>query len=258
VALRKTNLPEISKIDGQVGGRLWRCTVDHIVAYGPFLLKGILVTITLSICSVIVAVSLGLAGALASKSKSALAKKTAFGYTTIVRGIPDLVVMLLLYNGGQMALNYFGSVTGLWSYVELNRFVAGVTAIGFVYGAYMSETFRGAYMAIPVGMIEAGVSFGMSRSVLFRRIIWPHLVRLALPGFTNNWLTLMKSTALVSVIGLEDIVYNGFAAGRATREPFTFMLVALAVYLILTVISDVGLRVLERRNNRGVVRGIWR
>lgn len=232
--------------------------MDNIVAYGPFLLKGIFITISLSVCSIIVAVFFGLAGAIASHSKSRLAKKTASAYTTIVRGVPDLVFMLLLYYGGQTTLNYLGNVTGLWSYVELNRFVAGVIAIGFMFGAYMSETFRGAYMAIPGGMIEAGVSLGMSRNVLFRRIIWPHLVRLALPGFTNNWLTLMKSTALVSVIGLEDIVYNGFAAGRATREPFTFMLVALAVYLVLTVISDIGLRILERRNTRGVVKGIWR
>jgi ABC-type arginine transport system permease subunit len=105
-------------------------------------------------------------------------------------------------------------------------------------------------------MIEAGVSVGMTRSTLFRRIIWPQLVRYALPGFTNNWLTLMKTTALVSVIGLEDIVYNGFAAGRATREPFTFMLIALLVYLVLTILSDTGLRALERRYTRGVVRGV--
>lgn len=232
--------------------------MDKIVAYGPFLLKGIWVTIALSLCSVIVAVLLGLASAAASHSKSRIGRKTASFYTTLVRGIPDLVFMLLLYNGGQMALNYLGGLTGFWSYMELNRFVAGFIAIGFVFGAYMSETFRGAYMTIPVGMIEAGISFGMTRRILFRRIVWPHLVRLALPGFTNNWLTLMKSTALVSVIGLEDIVYNGFAAGRATREPFTFMVVALMVYLVLTIISDIGLRVLERRNTRGVVRGIWR
>lgn len=232
--------------------------MDKIIAYGPFLLQGIWVTIALSLCSVIVAVLLGLANAAASHSKIRIARRTASFYTSVVRGIPDLVFMLLLYNGGQMALNYLGGLTGLWSYVELNRFVAGVIAIGFVFGAYMSETFRGAYMAIPVGMIEAGISFGMTKRILFRRIVWPHLVRLALPGFTNNWLTLMKSTALVSVIGLQDIVYNGFAAGRATREPFTFMIVALVVYLVLTIISDIGLRMLERRNTRGVVRGIWR
>lgn len=232
--------------------------MDHILAYGPFLLRGIGVTVALSMCSIIVAVLFGLASAMASTSKSVLARKTAAFYTTIVRGIPDLVVMLLLYNGGQVALNYLGSVTGLWKFAELNQFVAGVITIGFIFGAYMSETFRGAYMAIPRGMVEAGISVGMRRSVLFRRIVWPQLIRYALPGFTNNWLSLMKTTALVSVIGLEDIVYNGFSAGRATREPFTFMLLALAVYLVLTIISDFGLHALERRYTRGVIRGVVR
>lgn len=232
--------------------------MDNIIEYGPFLLRGIVVTVSLSICSIIVAVILGLVGAAASLSKSKWANQAASIYTTVVRGIPDLVFMLLLYNVGQVALNYFGSVTGLWSYTELNRFIAGVITIGVIFGAYMSETFRGAYMAIPKGMIEAGISLGMSPGALFRRIVWPQLVRYALSGFTNNWLTLMKTTALVSVIGLEDVVYNGFAAGRATREPFTFMMSALFVYLVLTIISDIGLRALERRYTRGIERGVWR
>jgi histidine transport system permease protein/arginine/ornithine transport system permease protein len=232
--------------------------LDNIVSYSPFILRGVGVTVALSVCSIVVAVVLGLAGAMASISKNPVAKRIASSYSTIVRGIPDLVFMLLLYNGGQVALNYLGEATGLWSFVELNQFVAGVVAIGIIFGAYMSETFRGAYLAIPGGMIEAGVSLGMARITLLRRIVWPQLVRYALPGFTNNWLTLMKTTALVSVIGLEDVVYNGFAAGRATREPFTFMLIALAVYLVLTVISDIGLRTLERRYTRGIVRGVWK
>jgi His/Glu/Gln/Arg/opine family amino acid ABC transporter permease subunit len=230
--------------------------MENIVAYSPFLLRGVALTVALSVCSVVLAVALGLLGAAAKQSKSNFARKTANFYTTIVRGIPDLVVMLLLYFGGQLILNKIGAVTGLWDYVELNQFTAGVIAIGFIFGAYMSETFRGALLSIPSGLIEAGIAAGMNKRVLFVRIIWPQLVRYALPGFTNNWLTLMKTTALVSVIGLEDIVYNGFAAGRATREPFTFMLIALAVYLVLTIISDVGLRWLERRYTRGVIRGV--
>ena len=230
--------------------------MENVIAYSPFLLKGITVTIALSICSILLAVALGLAGAGAKLSNSPFARRVAGIYTTIVRGVPDLVVMLLLYFGGQVLLNQIGAVTGYWQYIELNQFIAGTIAIGFIFGAYMSETFRGAYMSIPKGMIEAGISVGMTRSVLFQRIIWPQLVRYALPGFTNNWLTLMKTTALVSVIGLEDIVYNGFAAGRATREPFTFMLIALLVYLVLTIISDVGLRALERRHTRGIIRGV--
>ncbi|SDX18689.1 histidine transport system permease protein/arginine/ornithine transport system permease protein [Ruegeria halocynthiae] len=230
--------------------------MENVIAYSPFLMKGVTVTIALSVCSILLAVALGLLGAAGKLSERLWVQRIAGIYITIVRGIPDLVVMLLLYFGGQVLLNQIGALTGLWTYFELNQFVAGVIAIGFIFGAYMSETFRGAYMSIPVGMIEAGVSVGMTRITLFRRVIWPQLVRYALPGFTNNWLTLMKTTALVSVIGLEDIVYNGFAAGRATREPFTFMLIALFVYLVLTILSDTGLRALERRYTRGVQRGV--
>ncbi len=230
--------------------------MESVIQYSPFLLKGLGMTIALSVCSVLLALTLGLLGAAGKQSGNRFANISADLYTTIVRGIPDLVMMLLLYFGGQIFLNELGNATGLWDYIELNQFTAGVLTIGFIFGAYMSETFRGAYMAIPIGMIEAGTSVGMSRRTLFIRIIWPQLVRYALPGFTNNWLTLMKTTALVSVIGLEDIVYNGFSAGRATREPFTFMVVSLLVYLLLTIISDVGLRALERRYTRGVIRGV--
>lgn len=232
--------------------------MDNIVAYSPFLLKGVGVTIALSVCSIMVAVLLGLASAMATMSNSALARRVASFYTTVVRGIPDLVFMLLLYNVGQVALNSLGAATGLWKFVELNQFVTGVIAIGVIFGAYMSETFRGAYMAIPRGTIEAGTALGMKRGILFRRIIWPQLIRYALPGFTNNWLGLMKTTALVSIVGLGDVVNNGFVAGRSTREPFKFMLIALIVYLLMTIISDIGLRALEKRYRRGVAPGVLR
>jgi len=232
--------------------------LNDVMAYSPYLLKGLGLTIALSLVSILLTVALGLITASARLWGRHWLQRLAGVYTTVARGIPDLVSMLLLYFGGQVLLNRIGALTGLWSYVGLSQFTAGVLAIGFIFGAYMSETFRGAYLSIPYGMIEAGVAVGMTRKKLFSRIIWPQLVRYALPGFTNIWLTLMKSTALVSVIGLEDIVYSGFAAGRATRQPFTFMLVALFAYLALTILSDVGLRVLERRYARGVVRGVGR
>jgi His/Glu/Gln/Arg/opine family amino acid ABC transporter permease subunit len=230
--------------------------LKNVIAYSPYLLEGLGLTIALSLGSILLAVALGLLAASARLSGRRWLQRLAGVYSTVVRGIPDLVLMLLLYFGGQVLLNRIGELTGLWSYVVLNQFTAGVLAIGFIFGAYMSETFRGAYLSIPPGMIEAGISVGMTRNKLFSRIIWPHLVRYALPGFTNIWLTLMKSTALVSVIGLEDIVYCGFAAARATRQPFAFMLVTLFAYLTLTILSDVSLRVLEKRYARGVVRGV--
>jgi His/Glu/Gln/Arg/opine family amino acid ABC transporter permease subunit len=221
--------------------------MDAVLQFSPFVLAGLRITVALSVLSLVVAVTLGLLGAWAKLSASRTARRVAESYTTLVRGVPDLVLMLLLYFGGQMAVNRIGAVTGLWRHWELNAFTAGILAIGFIFGSYMTETFRGAALAIPRGQIEAGIAAGMSRGVLFRRIIWPQLVRHALPSFTNIWLTLMKTTALVSVIGLEDLVYNGYAAGKATQMPFTFMFVVLMTYLAMTAISDLGLRWLDRR-----------
>jgi len=160
--------------------------------------------------------------------------------------------MMLLFYGGQQIFNDLGSVTGLWDYIEINQFTAGVGSIGFVFGAYMTETFRGAILAIPRGQIEAGISCGMTPLTIFHRITWPQMVRHAMPSFTNNWLVLIKATALVSVIGLHDLVWNASTAGRSVREPFSFMFAVLVIYLILTAFSDVGLRWLDRRYSAGV------
>ena len=160
--------------------------------------------------------------------------------------------MMLLFYGGQQLLNDFGEVTGWWDYVEVEQFTAGVAVLGFCYGAYMTETFRGAILAIPRGQIEAGIACGMTALTIFRRITWPQMIRHALPSFTNNWLVLIKGTALVSVIGLHDLVWNASSAGRSVRQPFTFFFAVLVIYLIMTLISDVGLRWLNRRYNVGV------
>ena len=228
--------------------------MDTVIAYMPSILQGTWLTIVLAVCSVILAVLLGLLGAWGKLSKSTAANKTAGAYTTIVRGIPDLVLMLLLFYGGQQALNDLGQRTGWWGYVEINQFTAGIFTIGFILGAYMTETFRGAFLAIPGGQIEAGVACGMSRPVVFGRIIWPQLVRYALPSFGNNWLVLLKTTALVSVLGLHELVWEAFSAGRSTRQLFTFFFVTLVIYLILTAISDVGLRWLDRKYSVGIRR----
>ncbi len=228
--------------------------MEAILEYRGQLLDGTLVTIQLALFSLVIAVLFGLLGAWAKLSKNLVAQKTAAGYTTIVRGVPDLVLILLVFFGGQELANQFGQVTGLWDYVEISQFAAGVGTIGVIFGGYFTETFRGAILAIPRGQIEAGVACGMSRLTIFLRIIWPQMVRYALPGFSNNWLVQIKSTALVSVIGLQDVVYNGFVAGRSTRLLFTFMFAVLIIYLVLTAISDAGLRWLDRRYSKGIVR----
>ena len=228
--------------------------MNYIIEYQAQLLAGTWVTIQLALWSLLIAVLFGLLGAWAKLSKNFAAQKVAGGYTTIVRGVPDLVLILLVFYGGQQTINSIGGLTGWWDYVEISQFAAGVGTIGIVFGGYMTETFRGAILAIPRGQIEAGIACGMNRFTIFRRIIWPQMVRYALPGFSNNWLVQIKSTALVSVIGLQDVVYNGFVAGRSTRQLFTFMFAVLMIYLVLTAISDLGLRWLDRKYSKGMVR----
>ncbi len=228
--------------------------MDDVVAYLPSILGGTWITILVALCSVVLAVLLGLLGAWGKLSGSKVANKVAGAYTTVVRGIPDLVLMLLLFYGGQQLLNDLGEATGWWTYLEINQFTAGVFTIGFIFGAYMTETFRGAYMAIPRGQVEAAVASGMSPKLVFTRVVWPQLVRYALPSFGNNWLVLLKTTALVSVLGLHELVWEASVAGRSTRQLFTFYFVALMIYLVLTAISDVGLRWLDRKYSAGVRR----
>ena len=228
--------------------------MELIWEYRGLLLAGTAVTIQLALGSLLLSVALGLIGASAKLAKNLVSQRLANAYTTLVRGVPDLVLMMLLFYGGQQIVNDLGSATGLWDYVEINQLTAGIASIGFVFGAYMTETFRGAILAIPRGQIEAGISCGMTSLTIFYRITWPQMVRHALPSLTNNWLVLVKATALVSVIGLHDLVWNASTAGRSVREPFTFMFAVLVIYLILTAVSDVGLRWLDRRYSVGVRR----
>ena len=132
----------------------------------------------------------------------------ASSYTTVIRGVPDLVVMLLVFYGGTIGINHLLEMSGSKATLDINPFVAGVLTLGFIYGAYMTETFRGAILSIPKGQMEAAWAFGMGRTQTFLRITAPQMVRYALPGFTNNWLVLIKSTALVSLIGLKEMTYG--------------------------------------------------
>lgn len=215
--------------------------------YGASLLAGTGLTLAVAAASLAVACVLGLAAAAARLSRSRLARALGAAYTTIVRGVPDLVLMLLVFYGGQLAVNAVVERLGHEGGLDIDPFAAGVATLGFIFGAYLAETFRGAILAIPAGQREAGLAFGMGRLQVLLRITLPQMVRLALPGFTNNWLVLVKSTALVSLIGLNDMMQRAGQAAGATREPFTFYLAAAAIYLAITTVSLVALRALERR-----------
>ena len=219
--------------------------------YLPMILEGMGLTIEVALLSLLISVILGLFGAIAKLSKSKIARSTATVYTTLIRGIPDLVLMTIIFYGGQIIVNNIGDSLG-WDYIDISPFVAGTLTIGFIFGAYMTETFRGGILAVSSGEIEAARAFGMSNWKVFCRVTLPLMVRHALPGFGNNWMVLAKTTALVSVIGLHDMVYNAGVAGGATRQPFTFFLVVAMLFLCITGLSDLGLRWANRRFSIGV------
>ncbi len=222
-----------------------------LYGYTDVIMKGALVTIELALSSVVLAVILGLIGAGAKLSKNRILSSVFGLYTTIIRGIPDLVLMLLIYYGLQIALNQVTDALG-WDQINIDPMVAGIITIGFIYGAYFTETFRGAFLSVPKGQIEAATAYGMSGSQVFRRVLFPLMMRFALPAIGNNWQVILKATALVSLLGLEDVIKATQLAGKSTWQPFYFAIVAGVIYLFFTTVSNGVLWWLERRYSVGV------
>ena len=227
--------------------------------YGPELAAGALVTIELAFLSLALALTLGLLGASAKLSGNRFLAGFAATYTTLIRGVPDIVMMLLFYYGGQVGVNMLSDY--LWEAYEIDfffqfdPFISGVVTIGLIFGAYMTETFRGAFLAVESGQIEAARAYGFTRWHTFRRIMVPQMLRHALPGIGNNWQVLLKTTALVSIIGLTDMVRVAEEAAKAERMPFHFFIPVAAVYLALTAGSELFIKWLDKRAHAGVVQG---
>ena len=221
--------------------------MESVLAAGPLLLEGFGVTLALALLSLALATAMGALAAAAKLGGGWALRALAEAYTTVFRGIPDLVTILIVYFAGQRIVN---ALLGDAAF-DISTFAAGVLALGLIYGAYMTETFRGAYRAIPIGQIEAARAFGLSRPRLLWRIVAPQLMRFALPGFTNVWQVLAKATAVVSVIGLSDLVGLAVKVGRRERDPFTFLRVVMVAYLVSTSLSGWALRRAETRLGRG-------
>ena len=225
--------------------------MENLIQYSPLLAKGAMVTVSLAVLSQILATALGALGAVGRIGGGGLARAIVLAYTTLVRGVPDLVLLLLIYFGGQRLINVI--LTGLGQDpMSLPPFWAGVLSIGFIYGAYLTETFRGAYMTIPRGQVEAGQALGLRGLPLHWNVTVPQLVRFALPGYANVWQVLVKSTAVVSIIGLEDLVGMADSAGKTVREPFIFFTAVLFVYLLITWVSTQIFDRLETRYGEGM------
>jgi len=220
--------------------------MENLIDYTPLLLRGSVTTLSLALAALVMATLLGGLGAVGKISGGPITRAIVFAYTTVVRGVPDLVLILLIYFGGQRLINIAGKSMGV-EYIELSKFWAGVAAIGFIYGAYLTETFRGAYMTVPAGQREAAMSIGMRPLQVLRAVTMPQLIRFALPGYANVWQVLIKSTAVVSVIGLEDLVGLANDAGKSVREPFLFFTAVFFAYLFFTWVSQSIFNAAERR-----------
>ncbi|EKK13716.1 histidine transport system permease protein HisQ [Acinetobacter baumannii Naval-72] len=222
--------------------------------YGPLLLSGTWMTIQLALLSLLLSVIIGLIGASSKLSNIKALRYIATAYTTLIRSVPDLVIMLLLFYSLQLGLNQITEALQM-DQIDINPFVAGVITLAFIYGAYFTETFRGAFQSVPRGQIEAAVAYGMTPWQVFHRVLFPQMMRFALPGIGNNWQVLIKATALVSIIGLTDIVKITQDAGRSTMQLFFFSIVAAAIYLAITTVSNLILIWLERYYSAGVRKG---
>jgi len=221
--------------------------------WGDELAEGTWLTIRLAIATLPVGLVIGFLIALAKNSTEPSLRAAANIYTTIFRGVPELLTLFIVYYGGQIALQ---KIVGLFTdtYVEVSGFFAGLIALAFVFSAFASEVFLSALRGIPQGQYEAASALGLSRFSAMRKVILPQLIRLALPGLSNLWLVLLKDTALVSVIALDDLLRKTSVAVGNTKEPFLFYFVACMIYLVLSLISSVGLGQIDRWTKRGEAR----
>jgi len=219
--------------------------------YSQIILAGTWVTLKVSFLSLAVSFLIGLAGAVARLSANPILAWGAGLYTTLIRGIPALVLMLLLYFSVQMGLNRVTEHFGLQQ-IDIEPVSAAIMVLGFIFGAYFTETFRGAYLAVPRGQMEAALAIGMPWFRAFRRIQFPQMMRFALPGVANNWLVMVKTAGLVSLLGVNDMVKAARQAGNATMHQFHFYGVVAVIFLAITTLSQVLLQYLERRFAIGV------
>lgn len=225
------------------------------VGWGDEIVRGLAITVQLAIATLPVGLVLGFAAAFASLSKFRPLRYMGYGYTTIMRGLPEILTLFVVYNGVGLLLTI---VQRWWNPdgipTDFSPFAAGVVALGMVFGAFAGEVLRGAFNSLDKGQTEAGRAVGMTKNQIFRRIQLPQLWRFALPGLGNLWINMLKDTALVSIIALDDLMRMTKVAVGVTKQPFTFYLAACLIYWVMCLLSEVVLGAMERRANRGILR----
>ena len=234
---------------------LWSLMAYGDTGYGDEFLRGAFLTIQLSVCSYAVAFVLGLLGAGAKLSGNKTLYRIGDLYTTLVRAVPELLLIILIFYAGGSAIKALLLNIGLvGENFQVNAFAAVVVALGLIYGAYLTDVLRGAIQAIPKGQTEAARAYGMHAPMRFRRIIFPQMIRFAIPGMGNQWLNITKDSSLVSVVGAFELVSAAKSAASQTKEYLFFYSTGATCFLIITILSMIVLQHIERRASRGVRR----
>ncbi|MFD1554797.1 ABC transporter permease [Paraburkholderia silviterrae] len=220
-------------------------------SWGLALLQGAFVTIALALCCLPFGLALGLLVAVGSRSRSTLARGTAYGFSTVFRGLPELLTLFLVYYGFEITIEQIFAAAHIDADVSINPFFAAFVALSVVLAAFSSEVWLGAFKSIHKGQYEAAHALGLSKSKTFFSIVLPQLLRIALPGLSNNWLTLLKDTALVSTISLVDVMRQTNLAVSETKEPILFYGAACAIYLFFSALSGRLFAFAEHHFGRG-------
>ena len=219
--------------------------------WGDELFVAALMTIAVSITAMLIGFIFALIFTPLKLSKNKFLNLIANSYTTVIRGVPELLVIYLFFFGGSGALMYVASIFGYYEYIEINAFITGSVAIGIISGAYSTEVFRGAIQSIDKGQFEASQVLGLKRFVYFFRVIMPQMLRLAIPNLSNVWQITLKDTSLISVTGLVEIMRQSYIAAGSTRDPLFFYSFAAVLYLLLTFLSMKLINRLEIKYSRG-------
>jgi octopine/nopaline transport system permease protein len=219
--------------------------------WGDELFRATLMTIAVSITAMIIGFSFAAIFTPLKLSKYKSLNLVANIYTTVIRGVPELLVIYLFFFGGSGAIMFVASMFGYNEYIEINAFLTGSFAIGIISGAYSTEVFRGAIQSIDKGQFEAAKVLGFSKFKKFYKIILPQMLRLAIPNLSNVWQITLKDTSLISVTGLVEIMRQSYIAAGSTRDPLFFYSFAAVLYLLLTFISMKLINKLEVKYSRG-------
>lgn len=209
------------------------------------ILLGTIVTLKLAFCAVAVGILIGLVGALLESIQTPWLRYSLASVIFIVRGLPELLVLFFIYFGMTAILSQVFN-----HYIDISAFAAGVAALGLIFGAYASQVFRGAFLAIDHGQVEAGRAMGFNRKQILARIQLPQAWRHAIPGLGNLWLVLLKDTAIVTLIGLADMMNQAKIAASTTQQPFTYYLIAAGIYLLITTLSQYVISFFTIKANR--------